>query len=528
MPAGIPDTITGSFAAAVARAPDGPAIHYFDQTLTFAQLDAESDALAALLEEAGLAPGDRLMICLQNVPDFIIGLLGAAKLGLVTVPVNPMYRERELSALQVDCNATAIIAHDVFIDDVVARVETAPRLRFAVSPLDRQASGLGALDEPAHARIAPSAVRLGAALRAAAGRKPLHRPDIKSDDTALLVYTSGTTGEPKAAMLSHRNICAGGWFYHQATGLEQGQPLLGVAPMFHVTGLTGHIALSFAAAAPVILCYRFQPDTILAVIARHRPAFSVAAITAWSALIEHPAFIRESFAGFTTVFSGGAPISPAIHARFRDRTGLLLHNVYGLTETSAPITASPRGAEIPVAADSGTLSVGKVVPGSTVRIMAEDGRELPDGERGEIVVSGPSVVRGYWKNDAETVASMRPEGFRTGDIGVRDADGWIYLVDRKKDMIVASGFKVWPREVEEVIYSHPAVREVAVVGIPDEYRGESVKAVVSLHAGATLEPAELIAFCKARMAAYKVPRVVEIMDELPKTATGKILRREVR
>ena len=528
MQSGTPDTITGSFAAAVARAPDGTAIHYFGQTLTFAQLDTESDALAALLEDAGLVAGDRLMICLQNVPDFIIGLLAAAKLGMVTVPVNPMYRERELTALQRDCSAVAIIAHDVFIDDVVARVEGSPALRFAVSPLDRQRDGLGPLDEPAHARIAASAVRLAEALPAAAGRKPQrpHQPD--SDDTALLVYTSGTTGEPKAAMLSHGNICAGGRFYHDATGLGEGQPLLGAAPMFHVTGLTGHIALGFAAAAPVILCYRFQPDTILAAIARYRPAFSVAAITAWSALIEHPAFTRESFASFTTVFSGGAPISPATHARFRERTGLLLHNVYGLTETSAPITASPRGVEIPVAADSGTLSVGKAVPGTVVRIMDEDGMELPDGERGEIVASGPSVVRRYWRNDAATAASMRPEGFRTGDIGVRDGDGWIYLVDRKKDMIVASGFKVWPREVEEVIYAHPAVREVAVVGVPDEYRGESVKAVVSLHAGATLDPDELIAFCKARMAAYKYPRVVEIMDELPKTATGKILRREVR
>ncbi|MES2492974.1 MAG: AMP-binding protein [Pseudomonadota bacterium] len=528
MQAGIPDTITGSFAAAVARAPDGPALHYFGSTLSFADIDAESDALAALLEEGRLAAGERIMICLQNVPDFVIGLLAAAKLGLVIVPVNPMYRTRELAALQRDCSAVAIIAHDAFLDDVASQLESPPRLRFAVSPTDRQTEGLGVLDEAAHARVADGAVRLGDALRAAVGRKPLHLHDNKPEDTLLLVYTSGTTGEPKAAMLSHRNICAGGWFYHQATALEQGQPILGAAPLFHVTGLTGHLALSFAAVAPVILCYRFQPDTILAAIARHRPTFSVAAITAWSALIEHPAYSREIFGCFSTVFSGGAPISPAIHARFRDKTGLLLHNVYGLTETSAPITASPRGAEIPVAADSGTLSVGKAVPGTTVRIMDEQGNELPDGERGEIVAAGPSVARAYWYNDPATMASMRPEGFRTGDIGVRDANGWVYLVDRKKDMIVASGFKVWPREVEEVIYDHPAVREAAVIGIPDEYRGESVKAVVSLHAGASLDPAELIAFCKARMAAYKYPRVVEIMDELPKTVTGKILRREVR
>ena len=523
-----PDTIPDSFARAVARAQDSLALHYFGGTISYRELDAASDALAAALIDAGLSPGERLMVCLQNVPDFVVALLAAGKIGLVTVPVNPMYRSRELALLLSDCEPRALIAHDVFLREVAAQTPGTPSLCFAVSPLDHQADGLGLLDEPAHAVRAPATPRLSETIAANLGRKPPQELRPQPDDTALLVYTSGTTGLPKAAMLSHGNICAGGWFYQQATGLGPGQAILGAAPLFHVTGLTGHVALAFAAAAPLILCYRFQPDTVLAVIARNRPAFAVAAITAWSALIEHPAFNRADFACFTSVFSGGAPISPAIHGRFRDRTGHLLHNVYGLTETAAPITASPTGAEIPVAEDSGTLSVGKAVPGTTVRILDDAGAELPDGERGEIVAQGPSVVRSYWRNPEATADAMRAEGFRTGDVGVRDGDGWIYLVDRKKDMIVASGFKVWPREVEEVIYAHPAVREVAVVGVPDAYRGETVKAVVSLHAGASLDPAELIAFCKARMAAFKYPRQVEIIAELPKTATGKILRRELR
>ena len=523
-----PDTIPACLARAAARAPGSAALHYFGGTLTYAELDAESDALAAVLSDEGLVPGDRLMVCLQNVPDFVVALLAAGKIGVVTVPVNPMYRTRELALLLADCEPRALIAHDVFLAEVTAETAGTPPLCLAVSPHDRQSDGLGALEDLAHTMKAPGARRLSETIAAAAGRKPPAGLAPAPDETALLVYTSGTTGLPKAAMLSHGNICAGGWFYHQATGLEPGQPILGAAPLFHVTGLTGHIALALAAAAPLILCYRFEAQAMLAAIARHKPAFCVAAITAWSALIEHPAFEREAFSSFSSVFSGGAPISPAIHTRFRERTGLLLHNVYGLTETAAPITASPRGEDIPVAEDSGTLSVGKAVPGTTVRILDDDGNELPDGERGEIVARGPSVVAAYWRNPEATAASMRPEGFRTGDVGVRDKQGWIYLVDRKKDMIVASGFKVWPREVEEVIYSHPAVREAAVVGVPDAYRGETVKAVVSLHAGTSLEPAELIAFCKARMAAFKYPRQVDIIAELPKTATGKILRRELR
>ena len=523
-----PESIPECFARALARAPDAPALHYFGGTLSYSELDAESDALAAVLHDEGLRPGDRLMVCLQNVPDFVVALLAASKIAVVTVPVNPMYQTRELALLLADCEPRALIAHDQFLIEVAAKTEGVPALQFAVSAHDRQTGGLGQLEDPAHALRAPGARRLSDVISGATGRKSPAGLSPNPHDTALLVYTSGTTGLPKAAMLSHANICAGGWFYHQATGLGPGQAILGAAPLFHVTGLTGHVALAFAAAAPLVLCYRFHPEVILAAIGRYRPAFAVAAITAWSALIEHPQFERDSFASFSAVFSGGAPISPAIHARFHEGTGHLLRNVYGLTETAAPITAAPAGMDIPVAADSGTLSVGKAVPGTTVRILDDVGAELPDGERGEIVAQGPSVVSGYWRNPEATAAGMRPEGFRTGDVGVRDAQGWIYLVDRKKDMIVASGFKVWPREVEEVIYSHPAVREVAVVGVPDAYRGETVKAVVSLHAGAALEPDELIAFCKARMAAFKYPRQVEIIDELPKTATGKILRRELR
>ena len=206
-----------------------------------------------------------------------------------------------------------------------------------------------------------------------------------------------------------------------------------------------------------------------------------------------------------------------------------MHNIYGLTETSSPTHGTPLGAAAPVDPNSGALSVGVPVPGAEVWIMAEDGTPAPLGEPGEIVSSGPMVVSGYWNKPKETAEAMKPDGFRTGDVAFMDEAGWFYLIDRKKDMINAAGYKVWPREVEDVLYTHPAVREAAVVGVKDEYRGETVKAVVSLKAGAEgTTPAELIEHCKARMAAYKYPRLLEIIPELPKTVTGKILRRELR
>jgi long-chain acyl-CoA synthetase len=246
------------------------------------------------------------------------------------------------------------------------------------------------------------------------------------------------------------------------------------------------------------------------------------------ALAAHPDVTREHFASFVNLSSGGAPVPPALVERFRERFGPYIRVGYGLTECTGPCAAVPPGLEAPVDPVSGTLSVG--VPGAdtVVRILDEQGHEVPFGEHGEIVVRGPQVVPGY-RGRPDATAETFPDGeLRTGDIGFMDEQGWLYVVDRKKDMINASGFKVWPREVEDVLYTHPAVREAAVVGIPDGYRGESVKAYISLRPGTAADPDELAVYCKERLAAYKYPRQVEILPDLPKTASGKILRRELR
>jgi long-chain acyl-CoA synthetase len=527
-----PDALA-MFRAAVARAPDGPAIHYFDATLSYRDVDAQSDALAAALVQRGFSAGDRIALYLQNVPYFVIGMIAAWKAGGIVVPVNPMNRERELGLLLGDSRPTALICHDTLHRDVVGALDAdkkalVPAIVLTTSPLDLQTRNDPRLFAGALRVAHPGADDLGEVIAAHLGRAAPARP-IKPHDVAFLVYTSGTTGLPKGAMNTHANVVYNAQVYRDWIGLQDGVGVLGVAPLFHITGLVGHLLVAIITASAVTLAYRFEPGVMLEAAAERQPGFTVAAITALMAMMNHAAASEADLASLTKIYSGGAPIPPAVVDAFAAKFGHYVHNIYGLTETSSPTHATPLGVKAPVDPNSGALSVGVPVPGAEVWIAAEDGSPAPLGEPGEIVSSGPMVVSGYWNKPAETAEAMRPDGFRTGDVAFMDADGWFYLIDRKKDMINAAGYKVWPREVEDVLYTHPAVREAAVVGVKDEYRGETVKAVVSLKAGAeATTPAELIEHCKARMAAYKYPRQLEIIAELPKTVTGKILRRELR
>lgn len=525
-----PDTLA-MFRAAVARAADKPAVYYFDTTITWRDIDEDSDALAAALCERGLGAGERVALYLQNVPAFMIGMIAAWKAGAIVVPVNPMNREREIGLLLTDSTPKALICHDSLYRDVIGKLPDEqrgliPPIVLTTSPLDRQTRNDPRLFAGVERVETPGADDLETVIKAHRGQTPPARP-IKPDDIAFLVYTSGTTGLPKGAMNTHANVTYNAQFYRDWIELEDGVGVLGVAPLFHITGLVAHLLVAIITASPVTLAYRFEPSVMLDAAAERRPGFTVAAITALMAMMNHPD-AGDQLKSVSKVYSGGAPIPPAVADAFRAKFGHYVHNIYGLTETSSPTHGVPLGASAPVDPVSGALSVGVPIPGASVWIATDDGQPAPVGEAGEIVSSGPMVVPGYWNKPKETAEAMRADGFRTGDVAFMDEDGWFFLIDRKKDMINAAGYKVWPREVEDVLYTHPAVREAAVVGVPDEYRGETVKAVVSLKAGATATPAELIEHCKARMAAYKYPRQIQIIDELPKTVTGKILRRELR
>jgi long-chain acyl-CoA synthetase len=492
------------FAATVAHSPDGVAIRYRDTALTHAELDERSGAFAAALAERGVARGDRVALYLQNVPEFVIAVLAAWKAGAIAVPVNPMLKEREVRTLLEDCEPVALVTLEELWEDVAREAVAGTSVRLVVS--------------------APEVHELA---RAFAGQAPAD-PGLGPDDIAFLTYTSGTTGPPKGAMNTHANVVFSSQTYREWVGVDADDVILAVAPLFHITGLIAHMGLAFLTGAPLVLDYRFDAAAALELIERHGVTFTTGAITVFIALMDAQEAAARDTSSLRTIVSGGAPVAPATVEAFEVRFGTYIHNIYGLTETTSPSHCTPIGTRAPVDPTSGALSVGVPVYGTVVRVVDDEGRELPAGEVGELVTSGPQVVPGYWGRPAESERAIPGGALHTGDVGFMDADGWFYVVDRKKDQINAAGFKVWPREVEDVLYGHRAVREVAVVGVPDAYRGETVKAFVSLRPGERVEADELIAFCRERMAAYKYPRQIEFVDELPRTASGKVLRRVLR
>ncbi|MGO4460545.1 AMP-binding protein [Streptomyces sp. M-16] len=539
-PVSPPPTVLHAFRAAAARAPGRTALAYFDGRVGYAEADALSDSLAGYLAARGVRRGDRIAVMLQNTPHFVLAVLAAWKAGAVVVPLNPMYKSAEAGHVLRDSGAVALVcearawaaylrgtAHEAGVRIALTTDErefqTRDDARLFPPPAQER--------EPHTATAGPLGLPGGPedlVTVARQGHPAPDGPDPVADDLALLGYTSGTSGTPKGAMNPHGALTYNAT--RQVTGhpLPEGAGYFALAPLFHITGLVCELAACFVNAGTLVLARRFDAGAVLDAFLEHRPAYTIGPATAFTALAAHPAATAEHFASFQVVSSGGAPLPPALVERLRASFGFYLRNGYGLTECTAPCASVPAHREAPVDPRSGTLSVGLPGAQTLVRILDEQGAEVPLGETGEIAVRGPQVVPGYWGLPDETAAAFPDGELRTGDVGFMDPDGWLYVVDRKKDMINASGFKVWPREVEDVLYTHPAVREAAVVGVPDAYRGEGVKAYVSLRPGATADPAQLSAYCAERLAAYKYPREVEILPVLPQTTSGKILRRELR
>jgi long-chain acyl-CoA synthetase len=529
------ETAIGDYVASAHQKPDAPAVHYFDESISYGDIDSFSNSFAAALNDLGVAKGDRVILVLQNIPQFLIGIYAAWKIGAIVVPLNPMYKEKELSYFCKDSDAKIFITLEeiaaqldfsFFEKTSIEKVITTSQVEFLS---DR--TGLPELLSNAKRHRVPGCIDMLELI----DRYPNARvasSGVSAEDIAYLTYTSGTTGSPKGAMNTHGNIAFNARVYQAMQRLDDTDVILGVAPLFHVTGEVAHLAAAALAGIPVVLYYRFDPAETLRLIERWKVTTTVASITVYIALMNHPDIAKRNLASFTKAYSGGAPVSEAVVNQFEKLTGQYLYNVYGMTETNSPSHIVPLGKRAPVDPESGALSVGVPVPGCIMKIMdlEEDTNELAPDQIGEIVDSGPIVVPGYWQQPAETKKAIRDGWLYTGDVGKMDADGWFYVVDRKKDLIIASGYKVWPRDVEDVIYQHPAVKEAAVVGIPDAYRGETVKAYVALKQGEedSVKPEDIIAFCKQRLAAYKYPREVEIVSEIPKTLTGKILRRMLR
>lgn len=519
-PAGQPHAIDprfgdmlSAFHAAVTADPQAIAIRFGLSGMSFAEWDAASDRLAGWAAAHGVERGDRIAIILQNVPEFAIAAVAAWKLGAIPVPGNPMYRASELARQFADSLPKLVICHADLTD----------RTREALVEAGCEAAVLDIAegDDPAH--------RHGSFADAIAEGHPAPpRLELRPDELGLMLYTSGTTGMPKAAMIRHSSLATNSEAMATWYGIDAASRIFGVAPLFHITGFVAHLTTGIHSRACLILIGRFEPEKALDAIRRERPTWTVGAVTAFNALSSLPGVSPDDFASFDRIDSGGAPIAPALRETIAERIGHGLLSAYGMTETASVTHSCPAGMGVPVDPESGALSVGIPFIGTEAMIADEHGDPVPVGEAGEIWMRGPQIMAGYWNKPDETAAALVDGWMRSGDVGFMDEKGWFYLIDRKKDCIIASGYKIWPREVEDVLHTHPAVREAAVVGAPCPYRGETVVAHVSLRGENPADEDGLIAHCRERLAAYKVPRKVRIATDLPKTATGKIQRNLLR
>jgi len=525
------ESMVDLFEASASRAPERDAIRYFDATVSYGELNDLADRFCALLASRGIQKGDRVAIYTQNNPQFLLAQYGAWKRGAVVVPLNPMLKARELDYHLNDSGAKALVCLEGLYESVAREVVPGTSVEhvFTTSELEFLQGNTPPLLEGVEWRRAEGTEDL---LEALGGTEPDGgtRAEVSPEDPAYIVYTSGTTGKPKGAVELHSSIAYNAEVYRTWMRLGDEDSVFGVAPLFHITGLVGHGAVAGLAGIPLVLLHRLDPREALRLIEKWKPTFTVGAITAFIAMMNAPDAEERDLSSLQKCYSGGAPIAPSITEQFEEKFGIYIHNIYGLTESNSPTHATPLGARAPVDEGSGALSIGVPVPGCEARLVGVEDPSEPAsvGEPGEFAARGPMIFAEYWNKPEETEKAFSDGYFLTGDVAVMDEEGWFYIVDRKKDMINAGGYKVWPREVEDVLYTHPRVKEAAVVGIPDEYRGETVKAFVALKEGNAVSESDLISYCKERMADYKYPRQVEFLDEVPKTATGKFLRRELR
>ncbi|MCA1844834.1 MAG: AMP-binding protein, partial [Actinobacteria bacterium] len=423
------------FRSSLRRAPDAVLVRYFGTDLTVAEVDRMTDALAAGFAELGLEPGGRVAVFLQNVPQFLLAMLATWKAGGIMVSANPMYRERELAHVIGDSEPTLLVALESLYEDVAASVVPGTSLKAVITTSELDYLG----------DTTPPVVLAGVERRRPSGTSGLvtlverHQhstpPATKPDEIAFLTYTSGTTGPPKGAMNTHRAVVFNAQTYRHWMELTPDDVIFGVAPLFHITGLLATLATGLLLPAPMVLGYRFEPATALELIERYGCTFTVGSITVFIAFMHDPTAPERDLSSLTKVWSGGQAIAPTTVEEYQRRFGTYIHNIYGMTETTSPSHGVPRGATAPVDPTSGALSVGVPTYNVVARIVDDDGRDVAPGEIGEIVMAGPQVVPGYWRRPDETATAIRHDGIHSGDVGFMDADGWFYVVDRKKDLI---------------------------------------------------------------------------------------------
>jgi long-chain acyl-CoA synthetase len=477
---------------------DRPALKLDDLEITYAELDDASARVAGLLAEMGLEPGDRVGIMLPNVPYFPMVYFGVLRAGGVVVPMNVLLKERETAFSLSDPGAKAVFAWHEF--DAAAQAGAGEAGAECVVVRRGEFEGLLAAAEPVTDVV-----------------------DRSGEDTAVILYTSGTTGQPKGAELTHSNL-ARNVEVTRETLIQAGPDdvILGALPLFHSFGQTCGMNIAVAAGACLTLIPRFDPGKALEIVERDRVTIFEGVPTMYAALINHPGCERFDLSTLRLCVSGGAAMPLELMRSFEREFDAIIIEGYGLSETSPVACFNHPDRERKAG------SIGRPIAGVELRLVDDSGEEVPAGERGEIAIRGHNVMKGYWNRPDATAAAIDAGGwFKTGDIGTVDSDGYFFIVDRKKDLIIRGGYNVYPREVEEVLYEHPAIREAAVIGVPHPDLGEEVGAAIALCEGSDATADEIREYVKGEVAAYKYPRLVWIVDELPKGPTGKILKREI-
>ena len=488
-------SLTSVLRQAAADHADRPAVRMDAEVLTYADLWDAAARVAGLLATLGVEPGDRVGIMLPNVPAFPIAYYGTLAAGGVVVPMNPLLKSREVAYYLGDSGAKVLFAwHAAAGEAAKGAADTGTRVIEVNNPL-----------------------------LALAGPDPVpSTADRGDDDDAVILYTSGTTGRPKGAELTHANLTRNAEL--TATTLlksSTGDVVMGCLPLFHVFGLTCGLNATVTAGSTLTLLPRFDPGKALEIIQRDRVTIFEGVPTMYAAMLHHTGE-RPDVSSLRLCVSGGAAMPVEVLRGFEDAFGCIILEGYGLSETS-PVASFNHPDKVRKPG-----SIGTPIAGVEMRLIDADGADVPPGEVGEIAIRGHNVMKGYWGRPDATAEAIQDGWFRTGDLAKVDEDGYYYIVDRKKDLIIRGGYNVYPREIEEVLYEHPDVAEVAVIGIPHPELGEDVGAAVKLKPGGTATPADLRAFARERVAAYKYPRHIWIVDDLPKGPTGKILRREVQ
>ncbi|QHS21629.1 fatty acid--CoA ligase family protein [Virgibacillus sp. MSP4-1] len=481
---------------------------------TYQELEGAVTKFASSLKELGYGKGDHIALVSGNTPHFVIGLYGAMRTGATVIPINPIYTADEISYIINDGDVKGIITLDVLLEKfehmshLIPNVEhyivgeTNPEMHFNQSPLAEKLKSFAQLLEQ--------------------GSLDLERPELDDEDTAVILYTSGTTGKPKGAMLTHKNLYSNAKDVADYLKIGPDDRIIAALPMFHVFCLTVALNAPLMNGSQVLIMPKFSPVEVFKAAKDYQITVFAGVPTMYNYLLQHPEADSESFESMRLCISGGAAMPVALLENFEKKFKVMISEGYGLSEAS-PVTCFN-----PLDRPRKPGSIGQSIIHVENRVVDEFGEEVPVGETGELVVRGPNVMKGYYKMPEETNAALKDGWLYTGDMAKMDDEGYFYIVDRKKDMILVGGYNVYPREVEEVLYDHDKIAEVAVIGVPDPDSGEAVTAFAVLKDGEEVSESELITYCSQHLAKYKVPANIEFLDELPKNTTGKVLRRSLK